>query len=1364
MLTCQTSANDVRWITGERLEHIFEARCDLMQRSGKAGHIAVETDQRSCSFNELDEWANQLARRLRARGVRSGDRIGLIFDKTIETYVALLAVLKAQAAYVPLDPGFPKERIAFIAEDASLSAVLTMASFRDRVNELGVPVIAVDEESAEIGQLSRARLSDDEKGPVADDLCYVIYTSGTTGKPKGVAVDHASICNFVRVANEVYGYVEDDRVFQGMTIAFDFSVEELWVPLLAGATLVPGPSGANLVGEELALYLAAKEITAFCCVPTLLATVSVDLPDLRFILVSGEACPQSLVERWCRPGRRMLNAYGPTEATVTATVTELEVGKVVTIGAPLPTYTIVVLDLERDQPIEDGAMGEIAIAGIGLARGYLNRPELTKQKFVPDCLNIPNNPSKRLYRTGDLGRITAAGQIEFHGRIDTQVKIRGYRIELAEIESLIEKNPSISQAVVHTYESEPGTIDLVAYYALKPGWPDIRADELIQSLRDHLPRYMIPSYVERLAAIPMTSSNKVDRKALPPPTGPRAALNSSNHAPPQTDLEKIVAQALCETMNLERLSVNDNFFQDLGGHSLLMARFCSDIRRKLELPSISMRDIYTKPTVAQLCEHIEGLRGEQVAEMAAPDTYTPSRFSYVACGAAQVLSYVVFTFAALYVLEFTYYLTVAPEFSLGEKYLRLIAATSAGFIGYTALAVGMKWLFIGRWKPEIVPLWGPRYYLLWSVQGFVRTAPPVAFAGTPIYNLYLRMLGARVALDAVISAKSMPMCTDLVSIGGNTIVRAKSALLTHTAQGNLLRLGGLNIGSNVVVGEGSVVCMNTSIGDGGQLGHASSLQTGQTIPAGKRYHGSPAQETNVDYIRVDEMNCSLLRRTLYSCFLLAAGILLFPVGVLLFYYFFYLMQIYATDHADLTPNGTLALHALPDLALKIGVVVVALFFILVCLALAINYLLPRLLNRFLRADRTYVMFGFHHFVQSLIAVIAAAPFFNFLFGDSSAIVYYLRLAGYRFKEVIQTGANFGLDQVQDNPLLCEVGAGTMVSDGLKIVNSMSSASSFSLKRARIGQNNYLGNYIIFPADAKTDDDCLLATKVMLPIDGKVRRGVGLLGSPSFEIPRVVERDKNMSLNRRVDPELLARKNRTNAATVGLLLLAIWFFGVVATLIVHSTFLFYTAYGMVSVIAGMLALIGYSICHFIFIERASLGFGSLEARVVPMYDPYFLFHERHWKFCGSPIQNLFPGTPLRNVMCRLIGVKLGKMVFNDGCQFYDKTLIEIGDYANLNAFAMFQAHSLEEGVFKSERIKLGDRCTVEAGALVHYGVQMGDNVIVRPDSFIMKGEVLEPNTVWCGNPAKMTARFNRQPITSVPIISSSKTGRAQCPQA
>ena len=629
MLVHKGHDNTPRWTEGERLHHLFEQRCDELR-----GAAAVSTADATYTYGDLDARANQLARYLIARGVKSGDRVALIFDKGVETYVALLAVMKVNAAYLPLDAGFPNDRLEFILEDAGAKRLLSMSMFREKLDALPVETIFLDTDAARIAEMPQARLTAAETGDPQDQLAYIIYTSGTTGKPKGVAVNHPSICNFVRVAAEIYGYGPGDRVYQGMTIAFDFSVEELWVPLMAGATLVPTQAGASLVGDDLADFLLKNRITGMCCVPTLLATIEKELPDLRLLLLSGEACPQHLVTRWHRPERRILNVYGPTEATVTATMTELSPDKAVTIGGPLPTYTIVILDPEKDALVAEGESGEIGIAGIGVAEGYLNRPDLTSAKFIPDFLNIPNNPSGRIYRTGDLGRINEDDEVEFQGRIDTQVKVRGYRIELTEIESLLMEFPQVAQAVVNTFEPEPGAVELVAYYSLNKGSDELSPEEMSKVLRSRLPAYMVPAYFEKLAVIPMTTSNKADRKNLPVPKGGRLAGGSENYVAPRTETESILADALAKALKIERVSVSDDFFRDLGAHSLLMARFCADVRQNGGLSDVSMRDIYMHRTVADLAAQIDADGGaENAAVVAREEVRVPSNLAYYGCGA-----------------------------------------------------------------------------------------------------------------------------------------------------------------------------------------------------------------------------------------------------------------------------------------------------------------------------------------------------------------------------------------------------------------------------------------------------------------------------------------------------------------------------------------------------------------------------------------------------------------------------------------------------------------------------------------------------------------------------------------------------------
>ena len=509
---------DISERTLRRLHQFFENTCD---RTPDA--LALVCGMERLSYAALDARANQLAHYLRNHyDLRPGDRVGILLERSTNTYVALLAVLKCGAAFVPIDPSYPADRVAFIAEDAAPALLLTTSVFRETVAAVSCPHLALDSAADRIAWQPTTRPDLDDDG---DALCYIIYTSGTTGRPKGVAINQSNICNFLTVCTPIYGVTARDRVYQGMIIAFDFSIEEIWPTFAVGATLIAGPTDHRRLGSGLADFLTEHEVTMLYCVPTLLATVDRDVPTLRAVLVGGESCPADLVKRWSRPGRRMLNTYGPTETTVTATWCELLPNRPVTIGKPFPTYTVHILD-EQLRPVAPGELGEVCIGGQGVARGYVNRPDLTATRFVADPF-AHGRPEARLYRTGDLGRFTAEGDIEFAGRIDSQVKIRGYRIELAEIEAVLLESAAVKDAIVKVSSGEMQ--ELIAYITLRDGAIDTNTlkQQLFAELRHRLPSYMVPAFLEILDAMPMLPSGKADRAKLPAPVSQRLGADSS---------------------------------------------------------------------------------------------------------------------------------------------------------------------------------------------------------------------------------------------------------------------------------------------------------------------------------------------------------------------------------------------------------------------------------------------------------------------------------------------------------------------------------------------------------------------------------------------------------------------------------------------------------------------------------------------------------------------------------------------------------------------------------------------------------------------------------------------------------------------
>ena len=1201
-------ASSLRWRYGERLDDVIEDACRRFR-----DRLAVDVDGAGVSFRELDARANQMARVFIANGVKPGDRVAVLLDRGPEAYAALFALMKAHATFVPLDANHPPERIGYVLRDASVSRIVTHLRMADRFVDSTIPRLILDKARRDIAEAKDTALGDHEGAPMAEALCYVLYTSGTTGHPKGVAVAHPSICNFVRVAAESYGFGPGDRVYQGMSLAFDFSVEELWVPLVAGATIIPNAGATPLFDGEFAEFLEQRQVTCLCCVPTLLASLERDLPKLRILLIGGEACPPALVKRWSRPGRVLLNSYGPTETTVTATFGRLSPEKPVTIGRPLPTYSIVILDPNRDEALALGEAGEIAIGGIGVAEGYLNRHELTEARFIPDFLGLPNNHSSRIYRTSGLGRINQDGEIEYLGRLDTQIKLRGHRIELTEIESVLLEIPEIAQAAAAIFEPSPGASELVAYYSVKHGAPEPEPAAMIALMRALLPTYMIPAYLERLPFLPVLASNKTDREKLPPPKSPRVRLIEI-HAPPTTPTERLLARALEDTFRLAEVSIDGDFFNEYGAHSLLMARFCARVRQLSPETRVAMRDVYANPSVRRLACAIDSASPVTAPPQEATPEHRPSLAAYYLCGAAQTGVYLaagaLSVFLAQAGLEWTYAAVHSPT----GLYGRALAFVSAWFFGHNALAIGAKWLLLGRARPGAVPLWSLPYFCFWLARFIVRSAPANAFAGTPLFNVFLSSLGARIGRNAVVGTALFPVAADLFSVGDDAVVARTVVANGSFAFRNRLHFDDIRIGKNAYVGEASVLDIGVAIEDFGQLGHASSLLSGQRVPEGKSYHGSPAEETTTNFRLSDDVPANPLRRAVFSfaqllLSLAVAGAL--ADALLLGATSFWAEQ----GGATVPPLLASAIDLLPisfsmSLALSCAVLVGL---------LTIVYVVPRIARGFLEVGRIYPLYGLHDVMRRIVDTVGNSPFLNLLFGDSVFIDSYLRFVGWRLAAGEPTGSNFGCSQRQDNPFLCSVGAGTVASDGLFLGNVVISSCAFKLGECRVGGRNFLGTDVYVPPGASVGENCLLATKVMTPIDGPLRENVGFLGSPAFEIPRAASRD--LELLARIGPTdrrlRLKLKTRRNLVTMGWLLASRWFLAFLSVYILAFASERFGATSFVAMAAAALAVGVGGIAVFILLERVSIGFGRLKPDLATVYDPAFWRVERYWKLSDTP---------------------------------------------------------------------------------------------------------------------------------------------------
>lgn len=569
--------------------------------------IALVFEGRDVTYRELNARANQLGHYLRRLGVGPESIVGLCVDRSVEMVVSMLGVQKAGAAYLPLDPNYPAERLAFMVEDSQAPVMVTQSHLLDRLPTRETPVVLLDRDWEEIAKESPENC---EGGAGPENLAYVIYTSGSTGQPKGTLLEHRGLCNLAVAQQKLFGVKEGKRVLQFSPFSFDASVWEVTMSLGSGASLVLARQETLASLEDLHDLLKRESISVATMPPSVLRLLSAEgLPALEVVIAAGEKCTREISQRWS-VGRRFINAYGPTETTVCATAgeyTATQPDRDPSIGRPLPNMDVYILD-ENRQPVPIGTPGELYIGGVGLARGYLRRPALTEEKFIRHLFQ--GDPAKRLYRSGDQVRYREDGSLEYLGRVDEQVKIRGYRIELGEIEALLRQEPSIREAAVAAWEDGSGDKRLVAYLAPNseemPG-----ARELKDRLRQKLPEYMVPATFVRIEKVPMTPNGKVDRKALPPPE--RGQFDRENeYLAPRTETEEMLARIWSELLKVPRVGIHDNFFE-MGGHSLLATQIMSRLREELRI-EVPLRRLFECPTIAELAAALEECRAKSTAE------------------------------------------------------------------------------------------------------------------------------------------------------------------------------------------------------------------------------------------------------------------------------------------------------------------------------------------------------------------------------------------------------------------------------------------------------------------------------------------------------------------------------------------------------------------------------------------------------------------------------------------------------------------------------------------------------------------------------------------------------------------------------
>lgn len=1298
-------------LRGPARPDLLRAEClaDILEATASAmpDRPALRWAGRILSYRDLDRRADLVAHHLIARGAGPGAIVGLQLPRGADLLVAQAGIAKTGAAWLPLDAGAPAERVSACLADAGAIGLVGGGWDLDG--------LTADPD----GPLRR-------RGPVRpDDPAYVIYTSGSTGTPKGIVVGQRAICHFLRSENDLLGIGPDDIVYQGFSAAFDMSFEEIWISYLAGASLWIAPDGVAKDPEAVAAALRDQRITVLHTVPTLLALLPGPTADLRLVNLGGEACPQALADRWADGTRRVVNTYGPTEATVSASLAELAAGREVTIGRPLPNYTLAVVD-DRLAPVAIGMVGELCIGGPGVAAGYLGRPGLTAERFVANPF-ARDGLDRVLYRTGDLARIGADGEVRCLGRSDDQVKIRGFRVELGEIEAALCAIPGVATAAA-ALRHEDGAGLLAAWVVAGPGLAGPAA--LRTALRARLPPYMVPERIAVVPALPRLASGKVDRPALAglalpaPPAAPAAAA-------PRDDAEAALHAAVARLLPGQALHPEADFFADLGGHSLLAARLVSILRADPRHRHLGVQDVYRLRTLG-------GIAGAMRAPAAgdagrAGPAATPDRGRRLRCGAVQAAAvpFLVCLNVARWLAPFFVYhhLTGDP----GDSIPFAIAASLAAFLvmhlaGFAVAVAGSRLLGAGI-PAGRHPLWGRAYFRWWLAERLRDVAPEYLIHNSPLHPWYLRALGARIGRDTSLGSARV-RAPWLLEVGDGASIGSEVQLENAHVAGGELHLGRIVIGRDACVGSYAVLGAGSGVGSDAQVDGLSAVPAGAQVSDGASVEGVPARPGagGPPPGRPRPRQRAAWRRLAPAAY--AAGAVgvaalfflpIFPTFVLIDWLDGNVLSPSIDEHGQLLVALQYVLLAIPACAVLVALTAL--------LCAAIRWLvLPRL------APGTYPVHGWLAWRKWMCSQIQEASL-EVLHGIYATVYSptWFRLLGAKVGRGAEISTAMGVV-----PDLLTLGDGCFIADGVMLGDEDVRGGWMTLRPTVVGRRSFVGNAAYVPDGTDLPDDVLIGVQTRTPGHGRMRPGDTWLGAPALRLPaREPAAGCAEALTFRPSPLRRLGRGLVEGMRIVLPLALTIGFGYAIVLDVIPQ----AEDGEWSLVALRLGLSGmlYGLCCLGLVAALKwIAVGIYRPAALPMWTPAVWLSEAVTNLYESvAVPNcitMLRGTPMLPWTLRLFGARIGRDAWLDTTDLTEFDCVTIGDGAELNADCGPQTHLFEDRIMKIGKVAIGAGATLHARATVLYGAEVGDRAEIGPLSLVAKGERIPAGTRWCGSPA------------------------------
>ncbi|SDD12310.1 non-ribosomal peptide synthetase terminal domain of unknown function [Sanguibacter gelidistatuariae] len=1261
---------------------------------------ALNNGAQVLTYAEFADAADELAAELADAGVGTGDRVGIrIASGTTELYIAIMAILVAGAAYVPVDADDPDERARTVFTEADVAAVI------------GNDLVIAPRRAVSPGRASAAgsAADDDASGPGLTDDAWIIFTSGSTGTPKGVAVSHRSAAAFVDAEAQIF--LQDaplgpgDRVMAGLSVAFDASCEEMWLAWRYGACLVPAPRSLVKSGMDLGPWMIANDITVVSTVPTLVALWPPGALDaVRLVILGGEACPPEIGARLATSDRELWNTYGPTEATVVACAARLTAEPPVRIGLPLEGWDLAVVD-PAGVPVPAGEPGELIIGGVGLAR-YLD-PAKDAEKYAA----MPTLGWDRAYRSGDIVSFDGTGLL-FVGRVDDQIKLGGRRVELGEVDSALLSLPGVEGAAAAIRSTGSGNKILVGYITTTP---EFSVTAAMDQLRASMPAALVPRLAQ-VETLPTRTSGKIDRDALPWPLPAVRATGDAgpSAAPALTGTAAWIQELWLEILGAVVTSGQDDFFA-FGGGSLTAAQLVSRLRARF--PEVTVADVYQNPTVAALATGLDDMSaptGRQNTEVYPVPRRTQVgqvAFSLVlrTIGGLRWLVWVAAASTAVAGVWDVAWLPRASWWAIAAGWLALIFPLGR----MTLAALGARALLVGV-GPGEYPRGGQVHLRLWLAERFVDELGAANLSGAAWMPYYARALGATVGDD--VDLHTIPPVTGLLTLGDGCSVEPEVDLNGHWLDGDVLHIGAITIGAGARIGARSTLVGGSRVGDRTEVAPGSAVLA--TAGDDEFWSGAPARRAGTARGPWQAERPPRRRRWVWAYAAMSALIAALPGVAVAAVLALVVGQVTQADSIGAAAGRALALLPLATIA---AVMILALLI----------WALVRLLSIGLTSG-IYPVQGLRAWqAWSILRVLDEARTWLFPLYSSSLTPAWLRALG------AQVGRDTEASTVLLIPCLTSVNDGAFLADDTMLGMYELGNGWLRIESVKIGKHAFVGNSGMTAPGRKVPKGGLVAVLSAAPRRTKAKSGTSWLGSPPTRLRRVaavadVSRTYAPPTRLRVARALIEVCRLVPVMVHGALCLA-----VVTVLLSVAGAGERGGWWVAALVSGGLLLVVGAVAAAITTGAKWALVGRVRATDHPLWSSFVWRNELADTFVEVVAAPFFAriavGTPVLNVWLRSLGARIGRGVWCETYWLPEADLVELRDGVTVNQGCVVQTHLFHDRTLSLDTVMLREGSTLGPNGVILPAATLGRHATVGPVSLVMRGESVPDKTRWIGNP-------------------------------